>query len=295
MDYIEVLKRAWQIIWKHKVLWLFGILASCGQAGNSASGGSSAGSHSSSGGSGGSFPPSISHWFDQVEPGTWILIAVGIFLFVIILILLSLVLGSIGRIALVRGAQQAEKGAERLAFSELFSGSLPYFWRVLGLVLLVGVSFLLAVTVVGIPLAIVTCGLGALVIVVAGFLMPILVQQAVIALVLEDLDIITACKRSWQLFRQHPDKFIIMGLVLNLGIALVAGLVIALPLILVAVPALVGVIAGTEQGIMNGLVVAGVCLAAYLPVALFLNGVVTSYTHTAWTLTYLRLTEVPAN
>jgi hypothetical protein len=26
----EVLTRAWQIIWKHKVLWVFGILASCG-------------------------------------------------------------------------------------------------------------------------------------------------------------------------------------------------------------------------------------------------------------------------
>lgn len=295
MDYIEVLKRAWQIIWKYKVLWLFGILASCGQAGNSAGGGGSAGSHSSSGGSGGSFPPSVGHWFAQIEPGTWILIAVGTIVFVIVLILLSLFLGSIGRIALVRGTQQAEQSAERLSFSELFSGSLPYFWRVLGLMLLVGIGFLLAVTVVGVPLVIMTCGLGALVIVVAGFLLPILVQQAVIALVLEDLDIITACQRSWQLFRQHPDKFIMMGLILNLGIALVAGVVIALPLILVAVPALVGVITGTDQGMVNGLIVAGVCLAGYLPVALFLNGVVTSYTHTAWTLTYLRLTAAPVN
>ncbi len=29
----EVLSRAWQIIWKHKVLWIFGILASCSQGG----------------------------------------------------------------------------------------------------------------------------------------------------------------------------------------------------------------------------------------------------------------------
>jgi len=27
MDYGNVLSRAWQIIWKHKVLWIFGILA----------------------------------------------------------------------------------------------------------------------------------------------------------------------------------------------------------------------------------------------------------------------------
>ena len=29
----EVLTRAWQIIWKHKVLWIFGILASCARGG----------------------------------------------------------------------------------------------------------------------------------------------------------------------------------------------------------------------------------------------------------------------
>ena len=29
MDYGEVLSRAWRIIWKHKVLWIFGIMAGC--------------------------------------------------------------------------------------------------------------------------------------------------------------------------------------------------------------------------------------------------------------------------
>ena len=35
MDFGYVLKRAWQIMWKFKVLWIFGILASCGQASTS--------------------------------------------------------------------------------------------------------------------------------------------------------------------------------------------------------------------------------------------------------------------
>jgi len=35
MDYGEVLSKAWQITWKYKVLWIFGILAGCGgQFGN---------------------------------------------------------------------------------------------------------------------------------------------------------------------------------------------------------------------------------------------------------------------
>ena len=35
----EVLTRAWQIIWKHRVLWIFGILASCGRGGGGGNGG----------------------------------------------------------------------------------------------------------------------------------------------------------------------------------------------------------------------------------------------------------------
>ena len=40
MDYGEVLSKAWKIIWKHKVLWIFGILASFGQGSGGGSGGS---------------------------------------------------------------------------------------------------------------------------------------------------------------------------------------------------------------------------------------------------------------
>lgn len=39
MDYGEVLSKAWKIIWKHKILWLFGILASCGALNTMSSGG----------------------------------------------------------------------------------------------------------------------------------------------------------------------------------------------------------------------------------------------------------------
>ena len=31
MDFGEILSKAWKIIWKFKILWIFGILTSCGQ------------------------------------------------------------------------------------------------------------------------------------------------------------------------------------------------------------------------------------------------------------------------
>ena len=46
MNYGEILSKAWKIIWKNKILWLFGILAGCSASGvgGSSGGWSSAGS-----------------------------------------------------------------------------------------------------------------------------------------------------------------------------------------------------------------------------------------------------------
>src|SRR5215204_6597599 len=58
----EILTRAWQIIWKHKVLWVFGILASCGRGGSSGNSGNS-GSSGDNGFGGSDLPPQVMQWF----------------------------------------------------------------------------------------------------------------------------------------------------------------------------------------------------------------------------------------
>ncbi len=39
MDFGEVFSKAWKIIWKYKILWLFGIFASCSGGGGGGGGG----------------------------------------------------------------------------------------------------------------------------------------------------------------------------------------------------------------------------------------------------------------
>ena len=38
MEFGEILTKAWKIIWKFKILWVFGILSSCGHGGGGAVG-----------------------------------------------------------------------------------------------------------------------------------------------------------------------------------------------------------------------------------------------------------------
>ena len=232
------------------------------------------------------------------------LIVAGLILLILLLVVLAIFLGTMGKVGLIRGTQQAEAGAEKLTFGELFRGSLPYFWRIFGLNLVVGLAFaLLIILVVSSAIfgTILTLGIGAIcliglicLLVPVGWLIGILVEQANIAIVLEDLGIMAGIRRGWEVFKANLGLFIVMGLILVVGIGGIGGLILGLPAFLVAAPALVGAMSANRQVLWGGLLVAGLCLLIYLPVFIVLNGILRAYIETAWTLTYMRLTSRPA-
>ena len=300
MDFGYVLKRAWQIIWKFKVLWIFGILASCGQAGSS--GGSNSGFRFS--GQDINAGPQIERFFNQLNPALIaMLLGLGIF-FVLALIVLAILLGTIGRVGLIRGTMKAEQGAERLTFGELWGDGLKYFWRVFGLNLLVGVTIFVAVLVVfifGAILTGITFGmfLFCLIPLICLFIpvmwaVSVVIEQANIALVVENLGITDAINHGWRVVRDNIGTMIVMSLILFLGVGLIGGVIIGIPLLIVGAPMMMGVVTGTSDALRNGMLVSGVLFLVYLPILLLLSGILRSYTTSAWTLTYLRLTTGPS-
>jgi hypothetical protein len=84
-----------------------------------------------------------------------------------------------------------------------------------------------------------------------------------------------------------------MSLILILGVGLIGGAVIGLPLLIVATPAMVGFASGTTDAITNGMIVSGIFFIIYLPLLLLFSGILRAYTTSAWTLTYMRLTARP--
>lgn len=300
MDIGAVLSRAWQIVWKHKVLWIFGILSSCG--GNFNGGASSNYSVSERQ----QLPPQVQQFFDRfAEMPEWqIALLVGIAILVILLlVILAIFLGTIGRIGLIRGTQQVEQGADRLAFGELFRDSLPFFWRVFGLNLLYGIAAFIVFLILLVPFilfAIATLGVGLLcilplicILIPLAWLAQVVITQASIAMVVEDVGIWAGLQRGWDVFRANFGTMIVMALILLLGVGLIGGIIITLPLVLLVVPAIIGVAAGTEQALRGGLLTAALCFVAYLPVLLVLGGILRAYIDSAWTLTYMRLTGMP--
>ncbi len=312
MDFGDILSRAGQIIWKHKVLWLFGILASCGQGGG---GGSSGGTNFNVGGTAPNpqTPPGMrrfvfgmQRFFENIEAWQLAAIIIGVFILFIVLVLLTLALQTIGRVGLIQGAALADKGEAHLTIGELFESGKPYFWRVLGLNLLLGLATFAAVMLMIVPMVligVVTAGIGFLCLLpLICLLVPlfwaigIIIEQANIALVLEDQNILEAIQRGWDVFRQNLGNYIVMGLILGIGSAVV-GVILVLPLLIVVIPIFTGIILGSQANndffFGGGLAVAALCFLAYLPVLIVLRGILRAYIQAAWTLTFQQLTQPP--
>jgi len=299
-DFGNVLTRAWQIIWKNKILWIFGILASCTRGGGGGGCGGNTGYQFSSGDQ----PPfaddqftrqmeQIVQWFTE---NWWVLVAIAIVL--ILLALVFALIGYIGKIGLIRGTYMAETGATSLNFGELFSGSLPYFWRVFGLSFLIGLAF----AVIIIPLVllgVVTAGIGFLciaplicILIPLAWVIMVIVEQANAAIVIEDLRMFDGFKRGWEVVRANLGPVIIMALILIFGGGIVS-IIFAIPIFLMIIPLMPSLIAGEFQ--RSGLLIAGLCFVAYLPILILLNGILSAYIQSAWTLTYMRLTAPREN
>lgn len=300
MDFGYVLKRAWEIIWKFKVLWIFGILASCGQA--SGTGGGNSGYRFSS--QDGNVAPQIQQFFNQLNPAIITLLIIVAVIVVIALVVVAILLATVGRVGLIRGTLKAEQGANKLTFAELWRDGLTYFWRVFGLNLLIGLIILFAVlvlSVLGVILSIGTLGIFLIclipllcLLIPIMWLVGIIIEQANIALVVENLDILSAIKRGWQVFIDNIGSMIVMGLILIVGIALIGGIIIGLPLLAIAAPAALGITTGVTVNIRNGFILSAVLFVIYLPFLLVFSGIMRSYIQSAWTLTYLRLTTKPS-
>lgn len=299
----EVLTRAWRITWKYKVLWIFGILAGCTNGGGGGGGGGGNTGYST-GPSDFDFPPEVKRFFVRMEDFTfwveenlWLFIAIMVLVF-LVLIVISVFLGTIGRVGLIKGGYQAEQGAETLSFGEVFSTSMPYFWRVFGLSFLIGLALFTIITPIILVSVLSVVGLACLIPIICilipvGAAIGVIIEQANRAIVLEDLSMFDGLKRGWEVAKSNVWPLVVMALIL-FGIGLVIGIAIALPIFLVVFPTIFAFAMGEGRS-FTPLYLAFTCICLYAPISWLLNGVLTTFTQNAWTLTYLRLTQESAS
>jgi hypothetical protein len=287
----EILTRAGQITWRHKNLWLAGIIVSLI--------GLLSGSISLIAN------PSFSSFSDPAEVNKAlpsILLSNGL---VLLLTLLSTPLYIVGMAVPSLGTLQVERGTERVNFWELIKGVLPYFWRILGIVALIWVG-MFAVMIVFfaciIVLSLVTFGIGALCAVPLIILfIPLgiwgyaLMEQAISAVVVDDLGFSSALQIAWELVRKHLGVMALISIIIYLGSAIIS-MIISVPMMIPMFGFMFNM--GSEpdfEAIDQLFRNMTWWILAFSPFYAVLQGILLTYMQSVWTLTYLRLTRPQDN
>lgn len=310
MDYGKILSKAWKTIWKHKILWLFGVLAGCSASGGGGGGGrGSSNISSSSGGSSGfqdgpSFlGPQVQHNIEQffrslsdIQPWVWVAIAIGVLVLVIVLSILALMAGTLGTTGVIKGAAMADRASEEdkpISFGAIFKGIKPYYWKVLLLTVGVNVAGLIVGLILALPIilfTVCTCFLGLFLLIPLGWFVNAMVTFTTIGIIEEDLGIFEAIGRAWNLIIKNLGDIAVMFLILGVG-QFVIGLVIALPIFVSIMPMMINLIASGGGMFKTGMIISLVMFLIALPLTIFLSGVLRAYVLTSWTLTYRRMAE----
>jgi hypothetical protein len=291
MDISNIFKRAWEITWKHKGLWVLGILANCSGGGSQGSSNISRIPEYRTGG--GEFPQ-IERWLQSVPEETWIAIGLAAVCGMLLLALILWMLTAIGNGGLIAGFQMAEIG-KTVTLGGTFQQGIRYFWKLLVIQLILGLASLVVfapVIIGGVLMSVLTLGIGLIclfplicLLVPVGIAISIFTLLTQIALIVEDLDIVAAFQRAWEVFRSNLGNVIVMGLILGIG-GFVVGLIIAIPFVLMVLPFVTGLIVGTDTSSLAGLSVTIIGILLYVPVALVASGIKRTFITGSWTLTY---------
>jgi hypothetical protein len=280
-DFGEVLTRARQITWRYKSFWFIGIVislvsfvfASINLAHNPAL-------------SSLAVPSAVN---TQLAP--IMLSNVSIILLTILSVPLFVIAISIPSL----GTVQLEQGSESVSFGQLIRSLLPYFWRILVIVLLVWVGMFLGVLILiagVILLGFLTLGIGLLcalplfiLLLLGVILVYALMEQGVSAVLIDNLGVFSALQRGWELIKNNPRVMILTSLI-SYMVAIVAIMIIS---IVMMIP-----VGGSGPNVQLFQTLSPniiLWMLAFLFLYAVFQGMLLTFLQSVWTLIYLRLTR----
>lgn len=311
MDYSGILKRAWQLTWKYKVLWLFGLFAGGmggGYSGSNSNSNFGSGSRSGSGSSG--FPFGSQAQFNQLlERSLPLVIAVGILLVVIGIV--WWVLSVAARGGIVHLVNEAESG-RTVSASDGWSVGFAKWGRVFLIRLVVSLPLIVLALIMGVIVAIgvvgavggasrsgsgmagaegailaalsgMCCLLAVFVIVaiVLGVVVVIVSELAVRYGVLEDRGVMDSVRAGWADLRAKRGAFVMY--LVQWAVSIVFSILIVVASLVAVVPAILLIATGAWPIGVFIIMVFG--LVMLLPAAIY-----GAFYQAAWTIFFRRMT-----
>lgn len=287
------MREAAEIAWKNKKLWWFGFFASLMSAGSS---------FNSSSGNGKDFAGgkiTEEKIMSFMAGHAALMIGAGIFLF--ILFVLFLILGIIGRGALIRSIGKIIK-KEEIDFKSGMREGKKYFWKIFGISFLSAIFIFFAVIILVAPVVVLFLNkayiFGVLLALLAiAILIPLIILSIYVRIygsiyaVLGELKIWASIENAYALLRKNLGVSIIMGLIFFLlGIILGLSLLMVILPIVAALFALGSLLYLALKGI--GLAIAiGLGAIIVLAIILFIRSIYETFAQTVWILFFQEIAK----
>ena len=292
MDYGSLLSRAWQITWKHKILWLFGILAGFGTTNFNGNFGGGGGGRNAPTTPGTPPAPTFPNIPSELRDSQLVAVLAIVGCCLLIIVIALVILGIIARGGLIGGIRMADE-QDHVTFREAWNIGTHYFWRMLGIgLLLIAPAIVLAI--VFATVGILTAGIGLLcllplicILVPLFIVLGILAHFAQFAVVLEDMRVMDAFRRGWQILKANLSNIIILGIIL-IVIEVIASFVLIVPFLAILIPTMIVAFASGTGGQPNvgALAIGGLAFLCFLPIAIVLGGILHTWVTGVWTLAY---------
>jgi hypothetical protein len=311
MQYGALLSHAWNIIWRNKIIWVFGFLAALGSGGGG--GGNFRLNMPSSGRvAGGGLPPDLERTLANIFSNPAIIITI-----VVVLILIGLIIGlvveliaALGHGAMVDMVREADESKVtrfstgwRTGLRRMFpvflirfllglptaiiilAGIAPFFLSFIPLITGAGSRSAERLFAGGMLTTLLLCFLPALCIgVLLTIPLQVLETLSIRALVLEDLGIWGSIRRGWAIFTGNLGDVVVVWLIFLL-IGILVFVVVGVPLAVAAFAIIFPLtfMAATSPVFILPILLVGILLWL---VSAAIRSIVEAYASTTWTLAY---------
>ena len=328
MNYGKIMSRAFEITYKYRALWLFGVLLALFGGGGS-SGNFNPGNFINSGSGRGTSPGNFPT-LPSVSSETWQLIAVliaALVCFALAWILLGIILRFVSRAALIGSVQELEANETKPTIKRGFSIGAERFWKLLGIALTINIPLMLIsfalILLAALPLLValmplirsgrtapseltsiaIAGGVGsvallccaALVLIVISFIIHPFYEFIVRTCVINKRGVMDSIREGYRVVRANLGNVAVLY-ILAIGIGIGFGLLmIPIALILIGLPVGAGLLVYWLANSMSGGIIAGVVLGIpMLLVLLFIGGLYRVFESALWTEGYLAVIGLPA-
>lgn len=288
VPYLGIIKKAWNITWHNKYLWWFGFFVALGSCGNINYSLDRPGN------------PKLEKSIEQIQQ--FLTNHSYLIIIAVVLVLIVLILRIIGKGALISSTYKTAKNRSsdfKLGFRE----GKKYFWKLLGLGLVVAGYFLAALIILAVPVIFLFVNgnyiIGSLLAAVAIFIfLPLVIillflrEYGSLYIVLGGLKITAALENSYVLLRRNILSSVIMALVfipLSIGFFL---LLIAVILPVAAVFLIIGLIFYFFISKIGAFVILFLAISVLVFMLMFFRSIWEVFAQTIWVLFFQEIASL---